>query len=138
MKKCWFRWLLVIVCCLAIFNFTADRTYTSKNTRKIVAKETYLPKKEVREINVIVRKLAHMVEFGTLAMLIWWSINKKPNAYIIAWILATLFAVTDEWHQVYVPMRTPSVNDVVLDSLGAMITLYIIFCLKSKEPEVEE
>lgn len=36
-----------------------------------------------------------------------------------AWALAAVYAVTDEWHQAYVPGRTSDVADVAADWLGA-------------------
>jgi VanZ family protein len=35
-------------------------------------------------------------------------------------LLATLYGITDEWHQMYVPHRTAEVADVVKDLAGAV------------------
>jgi hypothetical protein len=39
---------------------------------------------------------------------------------IAAWLVATLYGVTDEWHQVYVPGRTSELRDLVNDAVGAL------------------
>ncbi len=39
--------------------------------------------------------------------------------FVAAWAIATAYACTDEFHQVFVSGRTPSVVDVGIDSLGA-------------------
>ena len=38
-----------------------------------------------------------------------------------AWLVATLYAMTDEWHQSFVPGRGPAIHDVILDSSGALL-----------------
>jgi VanZ family protein len=39
----------------------------------------------------------------------------------VAWILAVLFAWSDEFHQSFVPGRTPSLGDGVADAGGAAV-----------------
>jgi VanZ family protein len=45
------------------------------------------------------------------------------------WVVATLVAATDEYHQAFVLSRTASVTDVMIDSCGALLGLLI--CIKS-------
>jgi VanZ family protein len=35
-------------------------------------------------------------------------------------VLATLYGITDEWHQMYVPQRTAELADVIKDTAGAI------------------
>ena len=128
MAQQWFRWLIVVMWCIMIFSLTASSTATSTNTGKIITRETNLPKNEVKQINIVVRKNAHVLVFGILALLLWWSNNKNSHSFIIAWLLTTAYAATDEFHQLYVPNRTASVEDVILDSFGAFIALLLV-CL---------
>ncbi|MEZ5290496.1 MAG: VanZ family protein [Vicinamibacterales bacterium] len=37
----------------------------------------------------------------------------------LAWAIAAVYGVTDEWHQAYVPGRTSDIADVAADWLGA-------------------
>jgi VanZ family protein len=46
--------------------------------------------------------------------------------------VCTLYGITDEWHQSYVPMRSPDVNDLIHDSIGAAaasLLVYVIYKL---------
>jgi len=43
----------------------------------------------------------------------------ERRTFFAAWAIATLYAATDELHQVFVRGRTPSLVDVAIDSLGA-------------------
>ena len=65
-----------------------------------------------------------MSAFGFLAFLFYMSFEKRR--YVLAWVLTTLYAATDELHQVYLPNRDGTINDVVLDSLGAVLALSMI------------
>lgn len=40
-----------------------------------------------------------------------------------AWLIATLFGISDEFHQSFVPERSPDVRDVIADAAGAAIGL---------------
>ncbi|MDI6776577.1 MAG: VanZ family protein [Syntrophales bacterium] len=53
--------------------------------------------------------------------------------FLIPGLIALGIAIADEIHQVYIPNRDGSVNDVLLDLLGIILTLFFIFrLLKSK------
>ncbi|MEC2222763.1 VanZ family protein [Heyndrickxia faecalis] len=77
-------------------------------------------------IDFIVRKLAHS---GFLEMLLV-ILLKKP--FLWPWMITTLYAGTDEYHQSLVPGRTPSIYDVVLDFCGAFLALEFLIILFKK------
>ncbi|MDA7857930.1 VanZ family protein [bacterium] len=82
-------------------------------------------------LDVILRKLAHIVEYGILAFLIWRAIvnsisMSRVKIYTWAGSLSILYAISDELHQSFVPTRGPSALDVIIDSIGVLITLWII------------
>ena len=52
-----------------------------------------------------------------------------------AWLLCTCYAATDEFHQIFVPGRTPKVTDVMIDSAGAALGIGMMFLL-SRRPLV--
>ena len=43
------------------------------------------------------------------------------NPAVLAWAFATLYAATDEFHQLFVPARAGMVTDVLVDSAGAFV-----------------
>lgn len=76
-----------------------------------------------------VRKTAHASEYAVLALLVSGvCIRKKTEKtkkqtakeILIPWGAASLFAATDEFHQLFVPGRSGQLSDVMLDSLGAL------------------
>jgi len=47
-------------------------------------------------------------------------IQQAPSVYLSSWVAATLYGVSDEWHQMFTPARTPTWEDVLVDALGAL------------------
>lgn len=83
-----------------------------------------------------IRKLAHMTEFGILAVLVYWALGQYrvfgkfcgvPKRYGVAWIFTVVYAATDEIHQLFVPDRSGNLVDVCVDATGALIALLIIW-----------
>ena len=72
-------------------------------------------------------KLVHMIVYGVLAGTMIWAFNYPGTNYspvklaLATIILCTLYGVSDELHQKFVPGRYPSPYDVVADGLGAVI-----------------
>jgi len=69
-----------------------------------------------------VRKAAHFTEYALLgaaltAHLHYVIARKIP---LCAWGITTLYAMTDELHQMFVGGRGPAVRDVCIDSAGAL------------------
>ncbi len=74
----------------------------------------------------LVKKGGHMIGYGLLALAFWYAFEWEGDRRWLAWLLAVLYAVTDEIHQAYVPGRNPSVWDIVIfDNLGALISLWL-------------
>jgi VanZ family protein len=71
-----------------------------------------------------VKKGAHALGYGLLALSYLHTLPKRN--YMLAWILALLYAATDEFHQSFVPGRNASLVDVlVFDNLGAVVALWL-------------
>lgn len=74
----------------------------------------------------VVKKGGHMVGYALLALLYWRAFDLNREKRGIAWLLAVLYAITDEFHQSFVPGRHPSIWDVLIfDNFGALISLWI-------------
>src|SRR5207249_619282 len=94
-----------------------------------------MPEGKVDRIVGVIRKGGHVTEYGVLALLLWRARRRpvKPEARLWAWrdagwalALAAAYAVTDEWHQSFVPSRTGSAWDVLLDTCGAGAALMFL------------
>ena len=87
--------------------------------------------------DTIIKKSGHVIGYAILAFWYWVALRKDKNKRWLAWLLAILYALTDEYHQVFVSGRHPSVWDVILfDNLGALISLWLANqCFKQKRPD---
>jgi VanZ family protein len=79
-------------------------------------------------IHGVIRKLAHFTEYAILGAL-WFrgltrsDLVRSPAAAWLALVISVACAVVDESHQAFVPSRTGSVRDVLLDSTGALTAI---------------
>lgn len=86
------------------------------------------------EIELPVRKLAHMTEYFILAICVSFPLYvyglRGFWLFIFAGLVCVAFACTDEFHQSFVAGRGPSKRDVLIDSLGALIGIVLVqlFC----------
>lgn len=76
--------------------------------------------------DIVARKLAHMVVFGVLALLIRRALAgstglAEPQLSRQALVWTVLYAIVDEVHQHFVPQRHGAVTDVIIDGLGAWL-----------------
>ena len=76
-------------------------------------------------VHLIIRKLAHLTEFACLAALISWDLGmvkeKRVHQILLAVLLAMAAALVDETIQLFAPDRGPSLVDVWIDTLGAVL-----------------
>src|SRR5262249_40946729 len=85
------------------------------------------------ELNRLARDCAHVSEYAGLFLILRWASSKtfgRKSDWLHAppaLFLPVFYAVTDEWHQTFVPGRTASVGDIGLDALGAVLGLVIWF-----------
>jgi hypothetical protein len=70
----------------------------------------------------------HLTEYGVLAALLWWALHGTGLRYPAtgALVLAVLYGMTDEIHQSFVPGRNMSVDDLMVDLIGASAALLIV------------
>jgi len=71
--------------------------------------------------DMVLRKAAHMTEFGLL-WLLWWRALGYGSRLVPAGI-ALVYAVTDEVHQSFVADRVGSPVDVLIDAAGIALAI---------------
>ncbi len=64
--------------------------------------------------DVVLRKTAHVAEFAILGALLLRACARAP----LAFVLGTLYAVSDELHQTFVDGRCGAPLDVAIDAIG--------------------
>ena len=87
------------------------------------------------KVEHLVRKAAHAAEYSVLAFLIYlhlsiYGINLGTKAFL-SWLVSTVYAFPDEWHQTVVAGRSASLKDIVIDSVGAALVLFVILMVSA-------
>lgn len=73
-----------------------------------------------------IKKAGHMIGYGLLALSYFRLLKHNQKLYWLAWLMALLYAASDEFHQSFVPGRGASVLDVLIfDNIGALIGLWL-------------
>ncbi len=77
---------------------------------------------------MLTRKLAHLTIYFVLGIGVYlvlpikWSVKKR---IFIGISICTLYAMTDEIHQMFVPNRTCNILDIVIDTIGGYIGISV-------------
>ena len=78
---------------------------------------------EIDHLHNIARKLGHfLIPAGAFAVLVIGPLRRRPT---IALGLCALFATIDEWLQSFTPGRNGSLDDVILDTSGALFAYFV-------------
>ena len=119
-------WLLVAVCMGVIFLFSAqsgDESQLLSDSFKIFFG---IPVK----ISVV-RKTAHFLEFAGLAVLVFNAIKQTCglNRPYLSFFISAAYAVTDEFHQLFVVGRACRLFDIFIDSCGAVTAIAFLMLI---------
>ena len=140
-------WLLTAAWIIGIFYFSSENaTESSERSLGLLKLIEQIFGEEIMT-EVLLRKIAHVMEFSFLTILAFLSIRftnkvseytsyaespvkiiKSDNEMYIAismW-LSFLVAVADEYHQLFVDGRSGSILDVAIDGIGIIVVLIII------------
>lgn len=95
----------------------------------LVSSQSSLPQAPDTLLDLILKKGLHMAAYGVLASLFWRALNGRPALARagMSWLLAVLYAATDEYHQTFVPGRHGRLMDLGFDALGALIALWLVW-----------
>jgi VanZ family protein len=87
------------------------------------------------QIHHILRKSGHFVGYGMVALTwlrAWWMTLPRLSFFkdaLLALLGTTLVAASDEFHQSFLPNRTSSPWDVLLDCCGAVVMQMVFFLI---------
>ena len=133
-------WLPVLLWMGAIFSASGD-TKSFERSSRIIAPlvRFFFPRLQdatVDQIVFLVRKCAHLTEYGVMAVLFWRALRKPargpPRPWVwtearMAILLVALYATSDEFHQLFVPSRQALVTDVMIDMTGGIAGLLLLW-----------
>jgi VanZ family protein len=83
-------------------------------------------------IHFLVRKAGHLTEYAILALFaaraLRTSARELPRArwFWVSLLLVVAYSLSDEFHQSFVPSRTASIYDSMIDSVGGLTALVFL------------
>ena len=98
----------------------------------------------MEEIHFLIRKTAHLTEYAILGALLWRAFSApaledtRTSPFVRKWsvaaaiVVSALYASSDEYHQSFVPGRTASPRDVLIDTVGATLGVTAIYLLNRR------
>ena len=130
------RYLPLIVWLVFIFFASSDNLNAGNTSRIIGPLILWLfpstSPETLAVVNVIMRKIAHFSEYAILGFLAARAFRTSPHPAINRrwfWIciaLVAVYALLDEYHQSFVPSRTASIFDSLIDIAGGITVLIFI------------
>ncbi len=138
MRQLVITWMPALAWMVLIFLGSTDVLSAEHTSRFLVPflhwLDPHIPLATVVMIQTLIRKLGHVTEYAVLAVLLWRALRGGRSfqtrlilLFFVSWLACGLFAASDEFHQSFVPSRTSSVHDVVIDTCGALVGLLICF-----------
>jgi VanZ family protein len=143
MRRFFEYWLPLVIWLGVIFVGSTDLMSAQHTSRIIVPflrwLNPHISWAAINTIHILIRKLGHVTEYAILAVLLWRALRgcKSFKArifmlFLLVWAGCVIFAASDEFHQSFLPSRTPSARDVMIDICGASIGVTICWIFATR------
>jgi len=137
---------LPLIAWLAFISFASSDNFNAGNTSRIIGPLILwlFPSTSpdtLAVVNVITRKIAHFTEYAILGFLAARAFRTSPSRAISRkWLLICLTlvvvnALLDEYHQSFVPSRTASIYDSLIDMAGGLTALIFVYSRKGAKAQ---
>jgi VanZ family protein len=146
------HWLPAIAWAIVISLASTD-TFSSSHTSRIIVPilRWLLPHAgaaTIEWLHFLIRKSAHFIEYFVFSVILLRALRGENRGWRIRWALIALaiaagYSALDEFHQSFVPSRTASPWDSLLDTTGAAVAQFVLwlwfrFHAKNSVGELEE
>ena len=126
-----------LIAWMAFISFASTGNFSAGNTSRIIgplvlwlfpdtSPETMLV------IHGVTRKIAHLAEYALLGILAARAFRGSPREalrrqwFLVSLALVVVYALVDEYHQSFVPSRTGTIYDSLIDIAGGFAALVIV------------
>lgn len=98
----------------------------------------HLSERTIAIFQFIVRKAAHFTEYAILALLAARAFRTSTRQLLrhrwfwVSLLLVFAYSLSDEFHQSFYTSRTASIYDSMIDSLGGLVALTILWWRRGK------
>ncbi len=148
----YFFWIATIAIMVTVFSFSSQVAEESQETSEgftVSVLKCFDWFNELTEekqtefvvgVQFVVRKGAHFSAYAALGLCLFSAMNltfKFKKLWLWSFLVCAIYAISDEFHQYFVPGRSMELRDVLIDSSGAMlgilIVLFVVKIYKNKK-----
>jgi VanZ family protein len=133
---------------LAFISFASSDSFNAGNTSRIIGPLILwlfpnTSPETLAVVHFITRKIAHFSEYAILGLLAARAFRTSEHPgisrrwFLICMMLIVVYALMDEYHQSFVPSRTASIWDSLIDMTGGLAALVFIRSRKAPQRDVE-
>lgn len=119
--KIWIRIIPAVIWMGVIF-FTSHQPGETLDEGMLVWIQTVFP--SVQDLN-----FGHFVSYFILALAVYFALGPRWMNWrgrLLTVLICVLYGITDEFHQSFVPGRSPDIMDVRNDMIGAAIAMLLV------------
>jgi VanZ family protein len=128
------EWLPAVLWAAAIFVFSTD-LFSDTHTAGVIGPNLRflfpgISPENLEQIHFLIRKLGHFSEYFILSVLLMRALRQEnsgrtePRHLLISFAIATLYAISDEFHQSFVRSRGANFIDVLIDMCGGISGIF--------------
>lgn len=132
---------------MALISFASSASFSASNTSGFIGPliEWLFPRASpgtVLFVHFLIRKLSHFLEYAILGLLAARAFSGSPKQtvrsrwFVISLVLIVVYALLDEYHQSFVPSRTASIFDSLIDMSGGIVTLLVVRHIRRKTESI--
>ena len=133
---------------IIFISFASTSEFSAANTSQVLRPLLLwlfpnLSEAQLAAAHFLTRKAGHFTEYAVLAFLARRAFISSSQTLLrrywfqVGMALVVIYALLDEFHQSFVPSRTPSIYDSAIDAAGGLAVL-IIFKLCRRTPRKKE
>jgi VanZ family protein len=131
---------------IAFISFASTSGFSANNTSAILRPLVLwffpdLSEARLAFIHFLTRKAGHFSEYAVLAFLTRRAFVTSSHPFLsrywfqLGLVLVVVYGLVDEFHQSFVPSRTPSIYDSAIDVAGGLTVLLVFKFLEKRRRE---
>ncbi len=119
-------WAAVLLCMAVIFILSAQTGDESQSLS-----DEFIIIFGLKLSSDFIRTCAHFLEYAGLSVLVFNALYRTFGYFrpFISVIISALYAVSDEFHQLFVEGRACQISDIIIDSMGAAAGIAVLTAL---------
>ena len=119
-------------------------SHTAALVRPVLWLFPHLSEETLASIHFFIRKAGHFTEYAILALFAARAFRTSSHELLrmrwfwISLVFVVAYSLSDEFHQSFVPSRTASIYDSMIDSVGGLTALLLLAVRKTHRQDSQD